>query len=523
MDQYYILVILLLILAAVDLVVGVSNDAVNFLNSAIGSKVASRNVILVTAAFGILVGASFSSGMMSLPRTGIFNPEYFTFSDVMVIFMAVMITDVILLDLYNSLGMPTSTTVSIIFELLGAAVATSALILFSKGEINSAEIFEMINHEKAVQVIVSIFLSVALAFTIGAIVQWLSRLLFTFRGNRLRPYFSIVFGATAMTIIVYFLLIKGAKDAIFMTTDLKVVIKENAILISAYVFAIGLVISAISQKFWKYDPLKIVVLMGTFSLAMAFAGNDLVNFVGVPISGFQSYEIWKLSGVGADQFLMKSLAIDVAAPSTLLYISGIIMVLTLWFSEKARRVTETEVKLGAHGSVNEKFKPHKMAYAVVSATERIANGVIDIIPRKWNTNVNWRFRLLADTNDNRPAFDLVRASVNLMVASVLIAFASSLRLPLSTTYVSFMVAMGTSLADRAWGSGSAPYRVAGVLNVIGGWFLTALGAFVGAGLIAVVIYFGGFWVTLLLFLIAFGLLIKSNFPKSYRRMIGKKS
>lgn len=519
MDQYYILVILLMIIAAVDLVVGVSNDAVNFLNSAVGSKVASRNVILFIAALGILVGASFSSGMMSLPRTGIFNPEFFTFSEVMVIFMAVMITDIILLDIYNSLGMPTSTTVSIVFELLGAAVVTSVLILFTKNNPSGQELFDMINHDKAVQVISGIFLSVAIAFTIGLIVQWLSRLVFTFRPSKKRAYFSIVFGSVAMTIIVYFLLIKGAKDAIFMTAELKLAVKQNGLLISAYVFLIGIIVSFLSLKVFKYNPLKLVVLMGTFSLAMAFAGNDLVNFVGVPISGFQSYEIWKSSGIPAELFTMESLAIDIPAPSNLLYISGIIMVLTLWFSEKSRRVTETEIKLSSQGKVDEKFKPHKLSYKIVGLTTWFAMRTMRIIPRRWMTNMNLRFRTISDNSYESPAFDLVRASVNLMVASVLIAFASSLRLPLSTTYVSFMVAMGSSLADRAWGEGSAPYRVAGVLNVIGGWFLTALVAFFGAGLVAVLIYFGGFWVAVLLFLLAFGFLLKSNFPKSFAKVV----
>lgn len=308
-----------------------------------------------------------------------------------------------------------------------------------------------------------------------------------------------------------------------MTDELKASIAANAWTISICSFISGLIINYISSKFFKYNPLKIVVLLGTFSLAMAFAGNDLVNFVGVPISGFQSYEFWQASGQNADEFMMNSLASDIPAPSILLYLSGLVMVFTLWFSAKAKRVTETEVKLGAQGKVDEKFKPHGLAIKLVNSSNRVKIKLIKNIPRRWNANVNWRFRGLYLNTANPPAFDLVRASVNLMVASVLIAFASSLRLPLSTTYVSFMVAMGSSLADRAWGDGSAPYRVAGVINVIGGWFLTAFGAFFGAAIIAILLFFGGFWLGLALFMVAFGLMVRSNLPRFYRTLRRKKT
>jgi len=516
MDHYLYLVIALLVLAVIDLIVGVSNDAVNFLNSAIGSKVASRRVILAVAATGVFVGATFSSGMMEVARKGIFNPSFFSYADVMVIFMAVMITDVILLDLFNTLGLPTSTTVSIVFELLGASVITGLLALNANPEIADS-IWNLINYEKASQIIAGIFLSVGVAFSIGAIVQWICRLLFTFRfQDRLHKY-GAPFAGFAIALIVYFMLVKGVKGATFVTDELATSINERAWAIVGSAFVLATIIVVILQKYFGAHPLKIVVYIGTFSLAMAFAGNDLVNFIGVPITGYQSYGIWSDSQMAASEFNMSTLASAVQTPSFMLYGAGIIMVLTLWFSGKARKVTDTEVKLGAQGAVSERFKPNLISKGIVNAAGQFANFFTGIVPRRTVITINWRFRSLRINSEDRPAFDLVRASVNLMVASILIAFASSLKLPLSTTYVSFMVAMGTSLADRAWGAESAPYRVAGVLNVIGGWFLTAMGAFTAAGIIALLIYFGGFWMAVLLFLLAFVILAKTNIPRFVKK------
>ncbi len=512
MDSYQILVIALFILAVADLVVGVSNDAVNFLNSAIGSNVAPRNIILIIAGLGVFVGAAFSSGMMEVARKGIFNPEFFSFADVMVIFMAVMITDILLLDLFNSLGMPTSTTVSIVFELLGASVMTGWLML-NKGGSEAESIMELINYSKASQIIAGIFLSVGVAFTVGAVVQWFSRLLFTFNFHKRLPTYGALFGGLAITFIVYFMLVKGVKGASFISDSTSAYIKSHTAAIMLITFVGVTLLTFILQRTVKLHPLKMVVLAGTFSLAMAFAGNDLVNFIGVPITGFQSFTDWKTSGVDADLYLMNALSEKVKTPTYMLFIAGLIMVVTLWLSAKARRVTETEVKLGTQGSVDERFKPNGLSRGIVAAATGFTNFFTNIVPRRTRIIVDWRFRSYTVTEEETPAFDLVRASVNLMMASILIAFATSLKLPLSTTYVSFMVAMGTSLADRAWGAGSAEYRVAGVLNVIGGWFLTALGAFTAAALVALAIYFGGNWTAIGLFLVAAVVLVKSNLPK----------
>ncbi|MEM9053038.1 MAG: inorganic phosphate transporter [Bacteroidota bacterium] len=512
MDHYLVLVIALLILAVADLMVGVSNDAVNFLTSAIGSKVAPRSIILGIAAAGVFVGASFSSGMMEVARKGIFNPEFFSYADVMVVFLAVMITDILLLDLFNSFGLPTSTTVSIVFELLGASVVTGLLAMNADPTIADS-IWEVINHQKASQIIAGIFLSVGVAFSIGALVQFFTRLLFTFRYQERLDKYGALFAGFAISIIVYFLLVKGIKGAAFVTPEFAALVNGNGWSIVLGTFVVSAILVFIAQKLFKANPLKLVVLLGTFALAMAFAGNDLVNFIGVPISGYQSYTMWMESGLAAENFMMSNLSKAVPTPSLMLYGAGVIMVLTLWFSAKAKKVTDTSVDLGSQGSVDERFKPNLVANGIIRSANAFAKFFDKVTPRKTTTIINWRFRSLRIVDKDQPAFDLVRASVNLMVASILIAFASSLKLPLSTTYVSFMVAMGASLADRAWGEGSAPYRVAGVINVIGGWFLTAIGAFTASGIVALIIYFGGFWVAMAMFVIAFGLLVRNNLPK----------
>lgn len=508
MDSYLLLVIALLILAVGDLIVGVSNDAVNFLTSAIGSKVASRKTIIIIAAAGVFVGAAFSSGMMEVARKGIFNPSFFSFADVMVIFMAVMITDLILLDTFNTLGLPTSTTVSIVFELLGASVMVGFVMLKS-GVHPELGLLDLINTSKAVQIIGGIFLSIVVAFSVGAASQWLSRLLFTFKEKRGIKKYGAVFGGLCMTIIIYFLLIKGIKGADF-GEGINNFFKQSASTIVLYSLGVSTIIFFILQKAFDINPLKVVVLAGTFSLAMAFAGNDLVNFIGVPITGFQSYGMWQESGVAADAYSMSALAEAVQTPKILLFAAGLIMVVTLWFSAKAQKVTDTSVNLGSQGAVDERFKPNFISTGVIKAANGLNSIFTSIIPNTALRRIDKRFHYEAILEEDMPAFDLVRAAVNLVIASILIAFASSLKLPLSTTYVSFMVAMGASLADRAWGKGSAPYRVAGVVNVIGGWFVTAAAAFTLAALISLAIYFGGNYIALALFFVALIAMYRSN-------------
>lgn len=511
MDIYLILVIALLILAIGDLIVGVSNDAVNFLTSAIGSRVASQKTILIIAAAGVFAGAAFSSGMMEVARKGIFNPSFFSYADVMVVFMAVMITDIILLDAFNSLGMPTSTTVSIVFEMLGASVMVGWLML-RDGQHPEMQLLDVINTSKASQIIAGIFLSIGVAFSVGAFSQWFSRLWFTFNIRRGVYRYGALFAGICMTIIIYFLVIKGIKGANF-GKSVSGFFRENVAIIIGSSLLGSTVLLFILQRFFSINPLKIVVLAGTFALAMAFAGNDLVNFIGVPITGYQSYFLWQDSGLAAEAFSMSVLAEAVQTPKVLLFIAGLIMVLTLWLSAKAKRVTDTSVNLGSQGSVNERFKPNLISNGIISVATGFSNFFTTVIPNKTLARIDKRFQFEEVTEADKPAFDLLRASVNLVIASILIAFASSLKLPLSTTYVSFMVAMGASLADRAWGAGSAPYRVAGVINVIGGWFLTAFAAFTAAALIALAISFGGNYVALALFLVALGALIHSNRKK----------
>lgn len=509
MDSYQILVIALLTLAVADLVVGVSNDAVNFLTSAIGSKVANRRTILIIAALGVFVGAAFSSGMMEVARKGIFNPQFFSFADVMIIFLAVMITDIILLDTFNSLGLPTSTTVSIVFELLGASVMVGWLML-NDGRTDVGGLQDLINTSKATEIIAGIFISIGVAFSVGALAQWLSRIIFTFSVGKNVKRYGALYSGLAMTFIIYFLLIKGIKGAVFVSDDTAAYIKSHSMLIVGVSFAASSIILWVLQHFARINPLKIVVLAGTFSLAMAFAGNDLVNFIGVPIAGFDSYRSFMESDLDATEYMMTSLAEPRRASGIMLYLAGLIMVVTLWISAKARKVTDTSINLGAQGDVDEKFRPNLVSNAIISTAIAFNNFFTAVVPNRTLDYINRRLSLVGIDVAQRPAFDLVRASVNLMIASILIAFASSLKLPLSTTYVSFMVAMGTSLADRAWGAKSAPYRVAGVVSVIGGWFVTAGAAFLSAALIALAIYYGGNYVAMALVVIALIILVNTN-------------
>ncbi|WBX73877.1 inorganic phosphate transporter [Tenacibaculum pacificus] len=506
-DPYILMLIGLAVLAIIDLVVGVSNDAVNFLNSAIGSKAIRVRNIMIIASVGVFFGAVTSSGMMEVARKGIFNPNMFMFQDIMFIFMAVMITDVLLLDIFNSLGMPTSTTVSIVFELLGAAVCISLLKISANDSQSITDIWNYINHEKAVEIIQGILLSVVIAFSVGAIVQFISRIIYTFNFEKRKTYVSALFGGFAITAITYFIIIKGMKGTPWYT-DIKGSIEGNTLLIISASFVVWSLISQFLISVFKINILKLIIGVGTFSLAMAFSGNDLVNFVGVPIAALNSYDAWKASGVSADAFSMGILARKVPSNVWLLLVAGAIMVVTLWTSSKAQDVIKTGINLSRQGEGHEKFQPNPLSRIVVRIAMFINAGIRKVFPDKTLAFVDSKFQkpvidLSRDKTYEMPAFDLVRAAVNLIVAGILISIATSMKLPLSTTYVTFMVAMGTSLADRAWGRESAVYRVAGVINVVGGWFLTALIAFIAAGVIAYLISWSMVMIPVLLLVVIF--------------------
>ena len=500
------MLVALAVLAIVDLVVGVSNDAVNFLNSAIGSKAISVKKIMIIASLGVFFGAITSSGMMEVARKGIFNPSMFMFQDIMFIFMAVMITDILLLDIFNSLGMPTSTTVSIVFELLGAAVCISLLKISANDAHSLGDIWNYINHKKAIQIINGILLSVVVAFSVGAIVQFISRLIYSFNFEKRATYINALFGGFAITAITYFIIIKGLKGTPFYS-NIKFLIEGNTVTIIAASFVAWSIISQLLIQAFKINILKLIIGVGTFSLAMAFSGNDLVNFVGVPIAAWNSYQAWEISGVAADSFSMGILAKKVPSNVWLLLIAGAIMVVTLWTSSKAQNVIKTGIDLSRQGEGHEKFKPNPLSRIVVRASMSINKGISYIVPKKTLVFIDSKFQkpvidLPKSKTYELPAFDLVRAAVNLIVAGILISIATSMKLPLSTTYVTFMVAMGTSLADRAWGRESAVYRVAGVINVIGGWFLTAITAFLAAAIVAYLISWDMVMIPILLAVVA---------------------
>ncbi|MCP4313221.1 MAG: phosphate permease [Bacteroidetes bacterium] len=513
METYYILIVgVLFLLAISDLIVGVSNDAVNFLNSAIGSKAAPFKIILAIAAVGVLVGAVFSNGMMEVARKGIFNPEFFAFQEIMIIFMAVMLTDILLLDFFNTMGLPTSTTVSIVFELLGSAVAV-ALYKVLRAANPEQSIGDFININSSVMIIVGIFLSVVIAFSVGLIIQWIVRLFFSFNVKKTSKYWTGLWGGFAITAILYFLLIKGAKGSTLISADMLASIQENTTRSLLISFAGFTILFQLLTLFTKVNVMKITVLLGTFALAMAFAGNDLVNFIGVPLAGFESFKAFMASGSGEPSgFMMTALQGKVNTPIYFLIIAGLIMVLTLRFSKKAKSVTATSLDLSRQGEGSERFASSSLARFLVRRAIETSNGFKKIVPPAVIRVVESRFDADKDqvTSDSGMAFDLVRASVNLVVASILIAIGTSLKLPLSTTYVTFMVAMGTSLADGAWGRESAVYRITGVLTVIGGWFFTAFSAFLASFLIATLIFFGKWPVILILIIVAIYLLLRSH-------------
>ncbi|MFR8837897.1 inorganic phosphate transporter [Bacteroides nordii] len=505
---YLCIVIFLFVLAVFDLMVGVSNDAVNFLNSAIGAKAASFKTVLFIAGIGIFIGASLSNGMMDIARHGIYQPEHFYFAEIMCILLAVMLTDVVLLDVFNSMGMPTSTTVSMVFELLGG---TFALALIKVHNNDMLGLGDLINTDKALSVIMAIFVSVAIAFFFGMLVQWLARIVFTFNYKKKMKYSIALFGGIATTAIIYFMLIKGLKDSSFMTSEAKQWIQDNTAMLIGCFFVFFTILMQILH--WlKVNVFKVVVLLGTFALALAFAGNDLVNFIGVPLAGYSSFIDYTTNGMaaGPNDFLMSSLLGPAKTPWYFLIGAGAIMVYALCTSKKAHNVIKTSVDLSRQDEGEETFGSTPIARTLVRISMTLANGVSGIVPegaKKW---VNTRFRKDEAIIADGAAFDLVRASVNLVLTGLLIALGTSLKLPLSTTYVTFMVAMGTSLADRAWGRDSAVYRITGVLSVIGGWFLTAGAAFTICFFVAMIIYFGGTIAIIALIALAVLSLIRSQ-------------
>ncbi|WP_105473912.1 inorganic phosphate transporter [Jejuia pallidilutea] len=527
MDNIYLyMIIALAILAIADLVVGVSNDAVNFLNSAIGSKAISFRTIMIVASLGVAVGAVFSSGMMEVARKGIFNPGEYMFDEIMIIFMAVMITDILLLDFFNSVGMPTSTTVSIVFELLGAAVAI-ALIKIGHDGGNFSDVIGYINTSKASQIIFGILLSVVVAFSIGAIVQWLSRVLLSYNFQKKPSWVGALFGGLAITSITYFIFMKGLKGTSYAKESFDILggvtmkdFLENQVLQIVLVSMVfWSLLSYVLIAFAKTNIYKLIIVVGTFALALAFAGNDLVNFIGVPVAAYNAFLTWSASGIAPTEFPMDALASKVPTNNWLLFGAGMVMVLTLWFSTKAKGVVKTSLDLSSQGETKERFQPNSLSRGFVRFAMLMSQMTAYMLPKSWQAKIDKQFETpVIALSKNRqlelPAFDLVRAAVNLMVAAVLISIATSYKLPLSTTYVTFMVAMGTSLADRAWGAESAVYRVAGVINVIGGWFFTAFSAFTAAALVAYLLNLNLTVMFPILLVVALALLIRSSIVHS---------
>lgn len=521
METFYLfLVIFLFVLAVFDLSVGVSNDAVNFLNSAIGSRAASFKVIMVIAAIGIFVGASLSNGMMDIARHGIYQPQHFFFSEIMCILLAVMLTDVVLLDIFNSLGMPTSTTVSLVFELLGGTVAI-ALVKIAHSD-GALQLGNLLNTDKAFTVILAIFLSVAIAFFFGTVVQYLSRLIFTFNYKKHTKYFIALFGGLAATSILYFMLIKGLKESAFMDGELKTLIYSNTdkVVWGAFIFFTILM----QVLHWlKVNVFKVIVLMGTFALALAFAGNDLVNFIGVPLVGYSSYIDLMAQGrtTTTDTFLMGSLLAPAQTPWYFLVGSGLVMVIALATSKKAHSVVKTSLDLARQSEGNESFGTSPVARMLVRTCNNASSTLLSVVPPRVKDWIDSRFNNDEIILEDRASFDLVRASVNVVLSGLLIALGTSLKLPLSTTYVAFMVAMGSSLADRAWGRESAVYRITGVLSVIGGWFITAGAAFTICFLVALIINFGGIAAMAAMVGLAVYMLIRSQV--AYKKKLKKEA
>ncbi|MCI5777143.1 MAG: inorganic phosphate transporter [Bacteroidales bacterium] len=505
---YIIIIGFLLLLAVFDLFVGVSNDAVNFLNSGVGARIAHWRTLLIMASVGVVVGAFMSSGMMDVARHGIMLPSNFSFADVIVVFLAVMATDVIVLDRFNSLGLPTSTTVSLVFELFGAASFLAAV------KIAQSDTFvysDLINTDKCLSVIVAIFVSVGIAFVCGVIVQWLARLVFTFQSSKVGFVPVAIFGGLAFTILCYFIFVKGLGKSPMISHEAREWVAANVRLILLSFFAFSTIISLLLLAL-KVNVFKIVILLGTFALAMAFAGNDLVNFIGVPLAGLSSYQDWYDAGCpDPDSFMMTSLMESAKSSTPYLLGAGVIMILALVFSKKAMTVVKTSVDLSRQDSSDEMFGSSRPARSIVRNTEAFFANVERLMPRRLKVAIGQRFDNRNTEMPEGAAFDAVRAAVNLVLSSVLIVLGTSYKLPLSTTYVTFMVAMGSSLADKAWGRETAVFRVTGVLTVIGGWFLTAAIAFLTAAIVCAVMYYLGIVAMFAFMLLVVFVVVKSNF------------
>lgn len=514
---YIILIAMLFILAIFDLIVGVSNDAVNFLNSAVGSRAFNFKWLLALASVGIFIGATFSNGMMDITRHGIFQPEHYYFTEIITILIAVMLTDVVLLDRFNSLGMPTSTTVSLVFELLGASVAIAALKIYkSSGEFSFGQ---LLNTDKALSVILGIFLSVAIAFSIGYLVQYISRLVFSFGYKKNLRYFIGIFSSFSLTSIVYFILVKGLKNAAFFPKSLQDWVASNEAFLLLIMLGGFFVISQLLHII-GVNMLKVIIACGTFSLALAFAGNDLVNFIGIPLTGLSSLQHLLLDGGNPETFKMVALTKSESGQWYLLLLAGVVMVIALLTSKKAHKVIQTSVSLSSQNETDEIFGTNPLARAIIRGVHAVSRQINAICPKKFSDWMDSRFctqEIILEKED--AAFDLIRASINLMLASSLIALGTSLKLPLSTTYVTFMVAMGSSLADRAWNRETAVYRISGVLSVIGGWFFTAFAAFASCFVVAFLLHFGKMPAIFILFVAVIIFLIHSsiNFKKKEKQ------
>lgn len=513
METYLFFVIILFVLATSDLIVGVANDAINFLNSALGSKVAPRHIILIVASLGVLVGTLFSSGMMEVARSGFFKPEMFKLQEVMVIFLAVMFTDVLLLDFFNTFGLPTSTTVSLVSSLFGGSVVLS-LIKINQAGLNIESLGNYINTGRVFGIFSAILISVVISFTAGSIVQYLSRLLFTFNFEKTLKRYGAVWGALALTSITYFIFIKGAKGTTFLTPEMIKWIADHTMIVLGINVLGWTVILQLLLWFTKINILKPIVLIGTFSLALAFAANDLVNFIGVPLAGLSSFQIAS-GGSNPLGMTMDALNEPVKSNSFILIIAGLVMVGTLWFNKKARTVAKTEINLGRQFEGYEKFDSSGFARSLVRISISIGQTLKNILPQKIYDKLQHRFDqsqidYSKQDKKERPAFDFIRATVNMMVASSLISLGTAYKLPLSTTYVTFMVAMSTSFSDKAWGRDSAVYRVSGVLTVVAGWFFTAFIAFASSSILCLLMYFGGLPVTLAIVAFAAFLIFRSN-------------
>lgn len=511
---YLCIVIFLLCLAVFDLFVGVSNDAVNFLQSAVGARVAAFRTVLIIASVGVVLGAVLSSGMMDVARHGIMMPDRYSFHEVMTIFLAVMVTDVIVLDVFNTLGMPTSTTVSLVFELLGGTAMLAMLKVMADPDLDYGM---LLNSSKALQVIIAIFVSVAISFVVGMVVMWISRVVFTFNYGKHSRYSIAIFGGIAFTALSYFIFLKGVGKSPYLSDGVRDYIDTNTNMLLVLTFIVSTIVMEVLHLM-KVNIFRFTVLMGTFALAMAFAGNDLVNFIGVPLVGLDSYQDYVANGhgVGIDGFMMSSLMESAKTPPFYLMAAGIIMIVAMATSKKAQNVIKTSVDLARQDEGDEMFGSSRAARAIVRFCQSMIEMVVAIFPvglRKW---INRRFNANdVELKDDKAAFDVVRAAVNLVIASMLITFGTNHRLPLSTTYVTFMVAMGTSLADRAWSRESAVFRITGVLSVIGGWFLTAGVAFLACALVCLCMWYGGIAVQVAFIVLVIFLLIRSN--RQYKR------